>query len=368
MKLTTHERPGVYSSYDASTLVRGSGGHKTVGLAAINSTASAGVPITVTSYEAAVAAFGSQEGKQDMAELIRIALLNGDIGSLNRQIESLLNGAAAVVAVPVANEEGYQAAFDTLGGLENISVMLCDSTTLTVQQALRDSVLSASAARRERIAVVGAAAGEEVSALVERAKGLNCERMVLVAPGSVDGEDAAQDGLSAAAAVAGAIAAQSDPAIPLGGAELLGLKGLSAQYSDNDIDLLVRGGVTALESVSGQVGVVRGVTTRTSSGEVEDTTWRELSTILIVDDVIPTLRDSLRSKFRRAKNTAQSRGDIRTQVVLELENKKSREIITDYDQVTVSAHPDDPTVCLVDFTFTVTHGLNQIWLTAHIVI
>ena len=107
--------------------------------------------------------------------------------------------------------------------------MLCDSTTLTVQQALRDSVLSASAARRERIAVVGAAAGEEVSALVERAKGLNCERMVLVAPGSVDGEDAAQDGLSAAAAVAGAIAAQSDPAIPLGGAELLGLKGLSAQ-------------------------------------------------------------------------------------------------------------------------------------------
>lgn len=132
MNLTTHERPGVYSSYDASTLVRGSGGHKTVGLAAINSTASAGVPITVTSYEAAVAAFGSQEGKQDMAELIRIALLNG---------------AAAVVAVPVANEEGYQAAFDTLGGLENISVMLCDSTTLTVQQALRDSVLSASAAR-----------------------------------------------------------------------------------------------------------------------------------------------------------------------------------------------------------------------------
>lgn len=226
MNLTTHERPGVYSSYDASTLVRGSGGHKTVGLAAINSTASAGVPITVTSYEAAVAAFGSQEGKQDMAELIRIALLNG---------------AAAVVAVPVANEEGYQAAFDTLGGLENISVMLCDSTSLTVQQALRDSVLSASAARRERIAVVGAAAGEDVSALVERAKGLNCERMVLVAPGSVDGEDAAQDGLSAAAAVAGAIAAQSDPAIPLGGAELLGLKGLSAQYSDNDIDLLVRG-------------------------------------------------------------------------------------------------------------------------------
>lgn len=353
MNLTTHERPGVYSSYDASTLVRGSGGHQIVGLAAINSVAAAGVPITVTSYEAAVSAFGSQEGKQDMAELIRVALLNG---------------AAAVVAVPVANEEGYEAAFEALGSVENIRVMLCDSTQLAVQQALRDSVLSASAARRERIAVVGGAAGEEVSALVERAKGLNCERVVLVAPSSVDGEDAAVDGLSTVAAVAGAIASQSDPAIPLGGAELLGLKGLSQQYSDNDIDLLVRGGVTPVESVNGQVSVVRGITTRTSSGEVEDTTWRELSTILIVDDVIPTLRDSLRSKFRRAKNTAQSRGAIRTQVVLELENKMSREIITGYDQVTVSAHSEDPTVCVVEFTFTVAHGLNQIWLTAHIVI
>ena len=353
MNLTTHERPGVYSSYDASTLVRGSGGHQIVGLAAINSVAAAGVPITVTSYEAAVSAFGSQEGKQDMAELIRVALLNG---------------AAAVVAVPVADEEGYEAAFEALGSVENIRVMLCDSTQLAVQQALRDSVLSASAARRERIAVVGGAAGEEVSALVERAKGLNCERIVLVAPSSVDGEDAAVDALSTAAAVAGAIASQSDPAIPLGGAELLGLKGLSQQYSDNDIDLLVRGGVTPVESVNGQVSVVRGITTRTSSGEVEDTTWRELSTILIVDDVIPTLRDSLRSKFRRAKNTAQSRGAIRTQVVLELENKMSREIITGYDQVTVSAHSEDPTVCVVEFTFTVAHGLNQIWLTAHIVI
>ena len=353
MNLTTHERPGVYSSYDASTLVRGSGGHQIVGLAAINSVAAAGVPITVTSYEAAVSTFGSQEGKQDMAELIRVALLNG---------------AAAVVAVPVADEEGYEAAFEALGSVENIRVMLCDSTQLAVQQALRDSVLSASAARRERIAVVGGAAGEEVSALVERAKGLNCERVVLVAPSSVDGEDAAVDGLSTAAAVAGAIASQSDPAIPLGGAELLGLKGLSQQYSDNDIDLLVRGGVTPVESVNGQVSVVRGITTRTSSGEVEDTTWRELSTILIVDDVIPTLRDSLRSKFRRAKNTAQSRGAIRTQVVLELENKMSREIITGYDQVTVSAHSEDPTVCVVEFTFTVAHGLNQIWLTAHIVI
>ena len=192
--------------------------------------------------------------------------------------------------------------------------------------------------------------------------------MVLAAPGGVSEKGTALSGLTAAAAVAGAIAGQGDPAVPLGGAELLGLNGLSTQYGDNDIDLLVRGGVTPLDSRAGTVSVVRGITTRTRSGESEDATWRELSTVLIVDDVIPAIRESLRARFRRAKNTEQSRGAIRSQVVLELENKKAREIITGYDGVTVTALPENPTVCLVEFAFTVAHGLNQIWLTASITI
>ena len=94
MNVTTHERPGVYSVYGASSLVRGSGGRKTVGLAVINTKAKAGVIQTITSYEGAVSAFGSQADSQDMAELIRVLLLNG---------------AAAVAAIPVANAEGYEA-------------------------------------------------------------------------------------------------------------------------------------------------------------------------------------------------------------------------------------------------------------------
>ena len=140
------------------------------------------------------------------------------------------------------------------------------------------------------------------------------------------------------------------------------------RYGDGDLDLLILGGVTPVESVGGVVSVVRGITTRTTTGEAADSTWRELSTIRIVDDVIPSLRSALRAKFRRAKNTAQSRSAIRAQVVLELENKLAREVITAYDGVEVSADPEDPTRCLVDFSFTVAHGLNQIYLTAHITI
>ena len=320
MSVTTHERPGVYSEYDASSVVQGRQGRKMVGMAAIHATAPAGVPQTVTSYEGALIAFGSTGG-QDMTELIRLALKNGATG---------------VVAVPVADEEGYEAA--------------------------------ASAARRERIAVAAGGAGETVTELLERAKALNSERVVLVAPGGTDEEGKAVSGLSLAAAVAGAIAGTTDPALPLGGAVLSGLYGLETTYGDNDLDLLIRGGVTPAERTGGVTSVVRGVTTRTTTDGTADTTWRELSTILVVDDVIPGIRSALRSKFHRAKNTEQSRGAIRSQVVLELENRKEREIISGYDNVAVSADPDNPTVCQVEFSFSAAQGLNQIWLTAHITV
>ncbi len=89
---------------------------------------------------------------------------------------------------------------------------------------------------------------------------------------------------------------------------------------------------------------------------------------LIVDDVIPAVRRALRSKFSRAKNTARSRGAIRSQVIVGLEKKVAAEIIERYGEVTVTASPEDPAVCLVEFSFAVAHGLNQIYLTVHITV
>ena len=58
MSVTVHERPGVYSSYDASSLVSGRGSGRLVGLAAINTVAAPGEVHTITSYDRAAADFG----------------------------------------------------------------------------------------------------------------------------------------------------------------------------------------------------------------------------------------------------------------------------------------------------------------------
>ena len=55
-------------------------------------------------------------------------------------------------------------------------------------------------------------------------------------------------------------------------------------------------------------------------------------------------------------------------MIVELENRVAREVIDSYEDVTVSPLESDPTVCLVEFSFTVAHGLNQIWLSAHITV
>ena len=348
-----HERPGVYSVYDASAVVAAGRGNKTVGVAAKAVRGTVGEAVVLTSYTAGVAAFG-EETVPGMSAILRLLFANGT---------------ATIVAVRVADEgtlSDYEAAFEVLGK-QDAQILVCDSADLTVQQALRTAVETASDQRKERIAVVGGD-GDTAAELVARAAGLNSERVVLVGPDVMDSKGGTLAGVFAAAAVAGVLADGRDPAIPLNGAEVKGLGGLVETYGDNDIDLLVRGGVTPLESIAGVISPVRGITTRTTTGGAADATWRELTTILIVDDVIPTLRNALRSKFARAKNTARSRSAIRSQVIVELEKKVAAEIIDSYGEVSVTASAEDPTVCLVEFGFAVAHGLNQIYLTVHITV
>ena len=349
MSITAHERPGVYTSYEASAAVSAAVGRKNVALA-VKLENPAQDMWKITRYEQAVEAFGAERAEGPTA-LVRLLLQNG----------------AAQVAVFPVEGEGYADAFAAMLA-EDVAVVVCDSTQLAVQQALVNSVVEASAAQKERICVLAGGKDETVDALVARAAELNNERTVLVAPGCTDDEGDALSGIELAAAVAGAVAGLSDPAVPLGGAELKGLYGLDKSYNDNELDVLIRGGVTPVERVAGVVSVVRGVTTKTNTAGSADGTWHDLASVLVVDDVIPAIRNALKARFRRAKNTAQSRDAIRSQVVLELENKLDREIIAAYDGVRVAQDSEEPTRCLVDFNFTVTHGINQIWLNAHITV
>lgn len=200
MSVTTHERPGVYSEYDASSVVQGRQGRKMVGMAAIHATAPGRGAPDGDQLRGRADRLRQHRG-QDMTELIRLALKNG---------------AAGVVAVPVADEEGYEAAFAALAAMDDIGVVICDSVDREVQQSLRDSAAAASAARRERIAVARRRGGRDGDRAAGTGQGAEQRAGGAGGPRGTDEEGKAVSGLSLAAAVAGAIAGTTDPALPWG--------------------------------------------------------------------------------------------------------------------------------------------------------
>ena len=347
MSITYHERPGVYSDYDASSIVAVGTAQRVIALIGTSS-AKAGV-YTLTSYAGAQEVFGAES---QLGKMLKLAYQNG---------------AGTVLAYPVAEDSAaaYSPAVSAILAEKRSSLCVLGSALEAVQTAFCTALSGAAQQKGECIGFCGMGAATAAQ-LGARAQKLNCERVVFVGPQVyVTGETAAQDGCMAAAALAGALAAERDPALPLSGLELQGLTGVTAVYSDTEYDALVAAGVTALECEGGRVQVIRALTTRSKTGGSPDKTYRELTTMLILDELIPAIRTALRTKFAHAKNNVLTRKAIRNQVVLELEERVEREIIEGYDKLTVTAAQDDRTTCVVEFEFTVVQGLNRILLTAH---
>ena len=95
-----HERPGVYSSYDTSTVIRGGRAVRTIGVAAKATAVTPNVPVTLTSYEGGLSAFG-----EDAADSPGMSAILGLLFE---------NGASTVVAVSVDEDDDYAAAFAAL--------------------------------------------------------------------------------------------------------------------------------------------------------------------------------------------------------------------------------------------------------------
>lgn len=344
-----HERPGVYSNYALSSIW--SAGNGSAGVAVAASFEGSGL-MTLTSTNQAESALDS-----DSVALRLVRLL-------------LMNGAGTVLLFPVEEktEAGYRKAMKALLREKKSRFMICDTEDAAIQSAMKTELAEAAAEGNECIGVVGMTA-DTLLERKNRAAELNCERMVLTAGNvSLSWDETTTGSIYGAAGLAGVLAAQTDPALPVNGVTIAGISGVAERFTESEIDLLVQGGVTVLEDVGGNVSPIRAVTTRTTINGVADTGWRELTTVMIVDDVIPGIRERLKAQFLRRKNNSTTWGAIRSQVAMELENRKKREIIDSYGEILVEQDESDPTVCVVQFSFGVICGVSRIYLTAHITI
>ena len=115
MSVTAHERPGIYSSYDASSVVRRSRGSKVGGIAAKAENGTVGSVVTVTSYEGGKTVFGADSEGIGMTGLLRLLYENG---------------ASEVKAVRVADSgtvSDYTEAFQALADCDSVRIAVTDS-------------------------------------------------------------------------------------------------------------------------------------------------------------------------------------------------------------------------------------------------
>lgn len=343
MTTVANGRPGVFCDEEGSFVIY-SGAKKAVGIAASSVLGETGRVCRVRRISDAALLFGLPEEGSVLTALCAMALQNG------------ASEVAAVSAGP-PGETDYPAALAALSE-EALFALTCDSEDPAVHALLSQSIKEASEAGRERIGAVSLEMGD---GLEEWASSFQNERLLLVCQQGETNGGETQPGCFLAAALLARLSAGSGPAEPAGGKALEGVDRLAAPLTEEQIDGLIALGITPFEERAGRVEIIRAVTSRTQTEGEEDASWRDLTTVLVSDDVLSSVRRAL-SLLPGAQNSAVSRRAVATQTALVLEEKRREGLLASYRAPDVRADGDDPTLCVVTLDFTVAGGFHQIVL------
>lgn len=348
------QRPGVFSSYTVYSSASGIGGRGCAGLAAPSLKGEKGRVYEFTRLNRVFEVFSSNTESSVISALGKIMFLNG--------ISKLY--CVSVGAQPTA--EDYKAAFEALSEKDDIDGIICPSGDSEVLTLMAQSAVGCSQNGRERIAFGGVDFDEST---VQSAKALNCERLCLACPAVTFEGGSAKSAGYLAAALCAAACSQPDPAANLNGYQTVGDFGFEGSISEDDVEELLQSGVSVFESSLGRAELIRALTTKSADENgTADPSLRELSTMRIIDDVIPHLRRVLKQRLKGAKNTAATRDAVRSQLACELAAKKDAGIIEGYDLPAVYTDESDPTVCIAEVGFEVVYGLRRVYITAHITV
>jgi len=351
--------PGVYSQVDASAAVNTTGASDNViGIVAQADNGTDNQPYAPLSYNDAVTRYGENS---NLVKLMKTAMENGG----NKFI---------LVKVKKSDDYSldYESAFSALDLEEAVNIVITDATDPLIHASLKTHVYNASDNSKERIAIVGFAPNTDQNTVQTSAATLNGGRIYTSYPNPLDSTGAELDGIYSAAAIAGQIAAETDPSMPMTNVQLKGFYGLAKKLTISEMDSLIENGVIPLQVRNGSITIVRAISTYTKNDAgKDDTTWQELTTQRTSDAIMKDLRDDLASKFARAKQNARTREAIKTEVVNKLLSYQDLEWIENVDpenDVSIEVNPTNPLRNDLDFKFDITGPLNVINIIGHLVI
>ena len=342
MLMTENQRPGVYSGYTVEGLYAAPRSQQFVAVVLAGHAQTAGTLHHFTGREAIADTLGQEEDKKIAA-----------------CVEQLLDGGVPRVVVSAVNGKAA-AALALLEGAENIAAVVSDISGGEDSLALRTFLERESENQREKIAFVGATG---TAAQVEAAaKAMNHARVCLCYPAATAAGGTEADSIYGAAAMACAVLIERDPVYNWNGHRLEGLSHCE-KLPEAEVQDLLAAGVTVLEEKAQAVRCIRAMTSKSATNGAADSTMRSLNTVLIIDEVMKSLRDTLQVKMAGRRLSPDS---IRTQAAVVLAEKQEEGLLEGFAVPEVSAAPENPAVCVVKISFRAAQVLSQIHIVAHI--
>ena len=329
-----NRRPGVYSRVEIAGYISGSGG----GAALLLPQSGTVQALQLESFQDAASQLA---GNEIALECLRL----------------LFGGGAGHVAVILAPE--INGALEQLDGFDGVRAVVSGFTGTQELAALRAFAEKSAQYQRECIAFAGIG---EAQAAISAAAAMSSGRVVLCCPGISVEEGSAAHPIYGACALAAAVLGTPSPVHNFSGQSFPGLCEATALSEDN-IQALLKAGVSVFENLGGQVELIRALTTD-APREDGGGNLRSLNTVLIIDYVMSAIRSALRRKLSGGGRATVE--GIRDQVAVELAAKRDAGVIASFSPPRCRADRRDPAICVVEISFGVAHLLSQIHLTAHI--
>lgn len=336
-------RPGVYASYTIMPVFTANQG-KSIGIVARSEI--------------------YQESVRKITSISECKQLFGESGAMTEMIQAIYaNGSPIIYGASAEDdsEASYREALEKLLKAEGPYIICTDSLQIEILQYLKQRISQLEEEGKEKIGICGAETAEKA---VEYANLLNSRRMCISYPQMFS--DTSLTNLSPAV-LSVLISGEQDVTSNLNGKSAQGGFSLSEDCSEDQVNEMMQNGVCVFEKTGEYLELIRGSTTCTKNEEGEpDNTFRSLSVTLILDSVIPQLRNILEQRISKAKNTESSLNSIRSLLVCRLSDFKEAGLIGEYDMPNIVLSEEDSTVCIVSVAFTVVQGIQQVYLTAQI--
>lgn len=280
--------------------------------------------------------------------------------SLDNLVKFILSRGVNPVIASASKKDGTtpslaerQAVWANMESDQNIRIRLTDSILQADLVALADSCENAELINNKQIAFGGMASATSKANFITAATAILSKRFVLIAPSVYNELGALVDGKYAAAAVAAAVAMNSDISDDLDTFPLVNLTGIEKDafllplfrrrvvtgVAQNDFEDLLQGGVSPLRT--GRNGGVE--ITHLRMAWTTDGTFDALMTRLIVDQIFLDVKTYIEtSEFLRRGNTEATRESLRSGVEAMLEERA--------DWITPKTLPDGQVGYVVEIT------------------